>query len=176
MYNNFYNKQEKNLHMKIFKEFKEFISKGNVIDLAVGMIIGAAFTAIVTAIVTNIFTPLINVIPISDTGLQTVIREAVVKDGNVVTPALIIDWGAVISAIITFFITAIILFIIIKAINSIRSGGKKLSKKDKKKAAAEEVPAEPAPAPTTEELLAQIIELLKSNKTATDDTTEETKE
>lgn len=156
--------------MKIFNEFKKFISKGNVIDLAVGMIIGAAFTAIVTAIVTNIFTPLINLIPISDTGLQTVLREAVTdSNGNIITAALIIDWGAVISAVITFFITALILFFIVKGINTIREGGSKMKKRGKKNAAADEAAPEPEPAappaPTTEELLAQIIELLKANKT-----------
>ena len=149
--------------MKFFSEFKKFISKGNVIDLAVGMIIGAAFTAIVTAIVTNIFTPLINLIPISETGLQTVLREAVVdSNGNVITSALIIDWGAVVSAIISFFITAVILFVIVKAINNFREGGKKL--KNRSKCKCEEAVAEepaPPPAPTTEELLAQIVELLK---------------
>lgn len=76
-------------------------------DLAVGMIIGSAFTAIVTALVQNILTPLINWIPgSSETGaLQTVLREAVTDDaGNVVTEALILDWGAVISAIVTFYV------------------------------------------------------------------------
>ena len=94
----------------LLQEFKAFINKGNVMDLAVGMIIGSAFTAIVTALVQNILTPLINWIPgAGDTGaLQTVLREAVVDEaGNVVTAALILDWGAVISAIITFLCTAI---------------------------------------------------------------------
>jgi len=108
---------------KLWSEFKKFISRGNVIDLAVGMIIGAAFTAIITAIVTGVLKPLINLIPIGKTGLQTVLRHAVVdEEGHVVTEALILDWGGVISAIITFLLTAIVLFIIIKAINKARSG------------------------------------------------------
>ena len=99
---------------KLFKEFKEFISRGNVMDLAVGMIIGAAFTAIITAVVTGILKPLINLIPIGETGLQTVLRHAVVDaEGNVITEALILDWGGVISAIITFLLTALVLFLII---------------------------------------------------------------
>ena len=108
---------------KFFKEFKTFISRGNVMDLAVGMIIGAAFTAIITAIVTGILKPLINLIPIGETGLQTVLRKAVLDaDGNVLTEALILDWGGVISAIITFVLTALVLFLIIKAYNKAQGG------------------------------------------------------
>ena len=108
---------------KFFKEFKTFISRGSVIDLAVGMIIGAAFTAIITAVVTGVLKPLINLIPIGETGLQTVLRNAVVdEEGNVLTEALILDWGGVISAIITFLLTAFVLFLIIKAYNKAQSG------------------------------------------------------
>ena len=108
---------------KFFAEFKKFISRGSVIDLAVGMIIGAAFTAIISAVVTGILKPLINLIPIGKTGLQTVLRNAVVdEEGNVLTEALILDWGGVISAIITFLLTALVLFLIIKAYNKAQSG------------------------------------------------------
>ena len=87
---------------KLLKEFKAFISRGNVMDLAVGMIIGAAFTAIISAVVNGILKPLINLIPIGETGLQTVLRQAVVaEDGTVLTEALILDWGGVISAVIS---------------------------------------------------------------------------
>lgn len=119
---------------KLFSEFKKFITRGNVIDLAVGMIIGAAFTAIVSALVANILTPLINLIPISDTGLVTVLRPAVLDDaGNVLTAALVLDWGAVISAIITFLLTAVVLFVIVKVINTARENGDGLKKKMKAK-------------------------------------------
>ena len=108
---------------KFFKEFKTFISRGNVMDLAVGMIIGAAFTAIITAIVNGILKPLINLIPIGETGLQTVLRKAVTDaDGNILTEALILDWGGVISAIITFILTAFVLFLISKAYNKAHGG------------------------------------------------------
>ena len=163
---------------KFFKEFKEFISRGSVLDMAVGIIIGGAFTAIITALVNNILTPLINWIPGADeTGvLQVVLREAVVKDGTVITEALIIDFGAVISAVITFLVTAFVLFLILKTINSIRSGGKKFAEKQKKaiekrlkkgKISQDEAEREQAsiaetkPAPTVEELLAEIRDLLK---------------
>ena len=103
---------------KLINEFKAFVNRGSVLDLAVGMIIGAAFTAIITAVVNGILKPLINLIPLSDTGLQTVLRPAVLDEsGEVLTEALILDWGSVISAIITFFLTALVLFIIIKIVN-----------------------------------------------------------
>ena len=158
---------------KLFKEFKEFINKGNVLDLAVGMIIGAAFTAIITAVVNGILKPLINLIPIGETGLQTVLRPAVVDEttNTVLVEALILDWGAVISAIITFLLTALVLFIIIKAINT----AKKKAEEAKAKLEAEQAAAaeaeeetepepEPEPAPTTEELLGKIIEILEKKE------------
>lgn len=159
--------------MKIFKEFKEFISRGNVLDMAVGVIIGSAFTAIINAIVTGILKPLINSIPGSDktSALIVVLREAVLDDkGEVLTEAVIIDFGAVISAIITFFITAIVLFIIIKMVNSARNGSKQLKDKRKKKGEEPVAEAEPAPAPapqapTTDELLTEIRDLLKAQNT-----------
>lgn len=120
---------------KIFKEFKQFITRGNVIDLAVGMIIGAAFTAIVTAVVNNIFKPIINMIPLGDLSGAGLITMLVPKDANGtvvergsalidLTQSVYIDWGAFIMAVINFLLTAIILFIIIKAINSFRDGAK----------------------------------------------------
>lgn len=172
---------------KLLQEFKAFINKGNVMDLAVGMIIGSAFTAIVTALVQNILTPLINWIPgTGDTGaLQTVLREAVTDEaGNVVTPALILDWGAVISAIITFLCTAIVLFLIVKAFNKMKEAGEKVkdaAHKDEQAAeeaaeapveeAAPEVAPEPAPVEEvkpseSEMLLREILEELKKSNSA----------
>lgn len=175
---------------KLFKEFKAFINKGSVLDLAVGMIIGSAFTAIVNSLVKGILTPLINWIPGTDgTGaLQTVLRQAVLDgEGNVVTEALILDWGAVISAIITFLCTAIVLFLLVKMFNKMKETGAKVKAKaeetvntikngitetsgelveNKEEPAKEpaEATAEPATEEkqeTTEELLKQIVELLK---------------
>ena len=157
---------------KFFKEFKEFITRGNVLDMAVGIIVGSAFTAIITALVANILTPLINWIPGADnTGaLQVVLRKAVLDEaGNVLTEALVIDFGAVISAVITFLITAFVLFIILKTINSIRKKGEKLREQLKKKEEEEikDVAAE-SPAPvtqieTTDDILREIRDLLKAN-------------
>ena len=122
---------------KIFAEFKEFITRGNVMGLAVGMIIGAAFTAIVNALVNSILKPLINAIPIGDgiSGLITMLVprttegvEIAMSEFNA-NPALAdlaksvyIDWGAFIMAIITFLLTALVLFFILKAIASAQKG------------------------------------------------------
>jgi len=184
---------------KLLKEFKEFISKGSVLDLAVGVIIGSAFTAIVNALVNYILKPLINWIPLSDKtgGLQTLLRPAVLDDaGNIVTEALVLDWGAVISAIITFLLTAIVLFAVIKAINVARNASekakenlKKLAEKDKAEEKPEEVAEEtPAEVPVVEtpavetpaveekneiaELLKDIKELLQAQAANKDDKAE----
>lgn len=116
---------------KFFKEFKAFITRGNVLDMAVGIIIGGAFTAIITALVGNILTPLIHWIPGSDgtSALQLVLRETKLDaTGAMLQEAVILDFGAVISAIVTFLITAFVLFLIVKTINSVREGGKKFRK------------------------------------------------
>lgn len=194
---------------KLFEEFKKFITRGNVIDLAVGMIIGAAFTAIVTALVNSVFKPLINMIPMD--GLNGLITMLVPRDANGIevafgsdaidlTKSVYIDWGALITAIINFLLTAIILFAIVKAINALREGGehmkankftpeqraemkeKGLSAKQmreliaaREKEAEEKAAAEAAEAAveaernrpkTTEELLAEILEQLKTQNTA----------
>lgn len=119
---------------KIFTEFKEFITRGNVMGLAVGMIIGAAFTAIVNALVNSILKPLISAIPIGD-GISGLITMLVPKNADGVElvgnfdPSLIdlsksvyIDWGAFIMAIITFLLTALVLFFILKAVTSVQKG------------------------------------------------------
>lgn len=162
----------------LFDEFKAFVNQGSVLDLAVGMIIGSAFTAIVTALVNNLLKPLINFIPINETGLQTVLRPAVTDaTGNVLTEALIIDWGAIISAIITFFLTALILFVIVKAVNSAKDIGKReLGKLEnmvaEKRAELEEdeEPEEEAPVVNADEVTAAIAPVESA------ETTDEVKE
>ena len=156
--------------MKFFKEFKEFITRGNVLDMAVGIIIGSAFTAIISALVDNVLTPLINMV-VSEDGtsvLKVTLREAVT--GNIdgvdviVQEAVILDFGAVISAIITFLLTALVLFIIIKAINGVRRRAdaiKEAAKKEEEEKKAAEAASAPA-APTEAELLAEIRDLLKA--------------
>lgn len=117
--------------MKVFKEFKEFITRGNVVDLAVGMIIGAAFTAIVTALVNGVFKPLIDAIPMGDmSGLITMLVPAYTIDADGakvldMAASVYINWGDFIMAIVNFLLTAIVLFLIIKAINTLRNSGNK---------------------------------------------------
>lgn len=110
---------------KFFREFKAFITRGNVIDMAVGVIVGGAFTAIVTALTNQIFKPLVNwALSGADGGLeQAVTMLKVIKDetGAIdMTKSIYIDWGAFITAVLNFFIIAFILFAIVKAINAAR--------------------------------------------------------
>jgi large conductance mechanosensitive channel len=100
---------------KFLAEFKEFISKGNVLDLAVGVIIGGAFSTIVTSLTDNIIQPLINCIGGADI-------QGKIKLGDT---GQAIDYGAFISAIINFLIMALIIFLIVKAVNKMMAIGKK---------------------------------------------------
>ncbi len=156
-----------------FGEFKEFITRGNVLDMAVGIIIGGAFTAIITALVSGILTPLLQMIGAGDDGfgaLQIVLREATTNAAGAEVPAVVLDFGIVISAIVTFLLTALMLFTIVYTINHIRAHAEKLKAKKAAEKAAEEPAPEPepapAPAPTTEELLAEIRDLLKAQNGA----------
>lgn len=108
---------------KFFNEFKKFISKGNVLDMAVGVIVGSAFTAIVTALTSNILQPFINwiiyVISGQDGSLEG-IYTILVGSASDIQNAIYIDWGAFISAIINFFLVAFVLFIVVRTINRMR--------------------------------------------------------
>ena len=158
----------------IIAEFKEFISKGNVVDMAVGVIIGSAFTAIVNSLVADIFTPLIGIIigGIDFASLSFKIPDTEI-DGKVITQGAELTYGNFIQSIITFLLTAICVFAFVKVINAVRNGNlikKKAAEKAAeeeaaKKAAEEAKPEEPAPElePTKEEaLLMEIRDLLKS--------------
>ena len=112
-------------------EFKEFITRGNVIDMAVGVIVGGAFTAIVNALGNNILRPLINWLLAVLLGkdslseVYTFLRRAYTTDENGaevidLTESIYIDWGAFINAIINFFIIAMVLFVIVRIINNLR--------------------------------------------------------
>ena len=158
-----------------FKEFKEFISRGNVLDMAVGIIVGGAFTAIITAIVSGVLTPILQSVGVGEDGfgaLQVIMNKAAVDAGT--AEPIIMDFGIVISSIITFLLTAFILFLIVWTVNRIHARADALKAKHAAKvaeaeAAAQEpaeAPAEPAPAPTptTEELLMQIRDLLQAQQ------------
>ena len=126
---------------KFVKEFKEFIAKGNVMDMAVGVIIGGAFGAIVSSLVDNILGPIIGMIcgGVDFSGLSVKLGEAQIM------------YGAFIQAIIDFLIVALVIFSIVKAVNKVKDAA---AKKE------EEKPEEPA-GPTTEELLGDILAELK---------------
>ena len=122
----------------MIKEFKKFIMRGNMIDLAVGMIIGAAFNAIVTSLVNDIFMPLLAAIlgkpdfsdlfiVLSGEGTANTLAEA--QELGLTT----LNYGSFITAIINFLLMAIVVFFIVKGMNKLAEGGKKLSKKEEKK-------------------------------------------
>lgn len=113
---------------KIIQEFKDFINRGNVVDMAVGVMIGAAFKGIVDSVVNDLISPIIGIIFKQDfTTLQIVLKEAVMAaDGvTVETPEVAIRYGAFIMAIVNFLIIAFILFLLVKMINTLRDMGKK---------------------------------------------------
>ncbi len=197
---------------KFFEEFKKFITRGNVIDMAVGVIVGGAFTAIVNSMSNNILKPLINWFlslvlgKNSLTELYTYLTGPFYDESGVIDleNSIYIDWGAFINAIINFIITAFVLFIIVKLMNNLKDRKldfiedvKKITltkdekkelkargislrdkaavvayQEEKKKLAAEaeaiakaeeeaKAAAERAANPTTEDLLKQILEIMK---------------
>ena len=141
----------------MFKEFKEFAMKGNVVDMAVGIIIGAAFGAIVNSLVTDIVTPIIGVVT---GGLDFSTRYLLLKDGTPPAPyatvaaaktagAVTVNIGSFISLVLNFVIVAFVLFIIIKMMNQMRR--------------KEPAPAPAAPVLTADQrLLTEIRDLLKT--------------
>lgn len=105
---------------KFFKDFKAFITRGNILDMAVGVIIGGAFSAIVTAFTNGIIMPLVNyVLSLNgENGMETAYTflKEVYTDGSIdLAKSIYIDWGAFITAILNFLIIAMTLFIIIRA-------------------------------------------------------------
>lgn len=161
-----------------FGEFKEFISKGSVVDLAVGVIIGGAFTAIVTALTTHIFQPLINYIISLIAGgdalesARTILGDIVYLEGTTDidwASTIYIDWGAFISAIINFLLVALILFVIVKAMNKAKAAKEKFEAAELEKYYEKHPEERPAPvetvvAPSEAELLIQIRDILKEKK------------
>ncbi|WP_205247328.1 large conductance mechanosensitive channel protein MscL [Enterococcus cecorum] len=133
----------------MFKEFKEFMMKGDVLDMAVGIVIGGAFTAIVKNVVDGLITPLVGLVVSLITGTKDLEGALSVLDWTPVK-GVTFQFSLVISAIITFIITGFVLFTIVKAANK----AKKVRKKEEEEVAAD-------PAPTAEDYLAEIRDLLK---------------
>lgn len=119
----------------MLKEFKEFALKGNVVDLAVAVIIGGAFGKIVTSLVEDVIMPIIGVLTAGTdfSALKVVLKAAVIENGEIVTPEAAILYGAFIQHIVNFIIVALCLFFVIKAMNAMK----------KKEEVVEEEPAEP---------------------------------
>ena len=134
---------------KFLQEFKEFAMRGNMIDMAVGIIIGAAFGKIVSSLVDDVIMPPIGLLVggVDFTDLAITLKRATAED-----PAVLLRYGAFLQTIVDFIIVALAIFLMVKGINSLR-----------RKQAAAPAPATP-PAPTAEEkLITEIRDLLKKD-------------
>lgn len=177
-----------------FKDFKKFISRGNVIDMAIGVVIASAFTAIVTALTNKIIMPFINwLLAINGAGLDsayTFLKKVYSEDGTIdLTNSIYIDWGAFITAVINFILIALVLFIVLRILmraqgfwnkevklypnkeerEILKSQGVNMKNRKEVLTATKELRDKnkveaPAPKPSQEELLQEILlELKKQN-------------
>ena len=139
---------------KFMHEVKEFAMRGNVLDMAVGVILGGAFGKITTSLVNDVFMPLIGtLIGGVDLGkLNIVLKDAVMNGEEVVAPAVTLGIGTFLTTVIDFILVAFVIFLMIKTINRFH-----------KKKEEDPKPEEPK-GPTTEELLTEIRDLLKEQK------------
>lgn len=135
---------------KFFQEFKEFAMRGNVVDLAVGVVIGGAFNNIVNSLVGDIIMPAVGLLigGLNFTGFKLVLRHAVVEGGKVVTPEVALNYGNFIQVILNFIIVAFAIFLLVKGINALHA--KKAEK--------------PAEVPDDVKLLTEIRDLLKEKE------------
>ncbi len=141
---------------KFLNEFKEFAMRGNVLDMAIGVVIGSAFSKITTSLVNDVFMPLIGLlIGGVDLGQLNLTLKASVMDGDtVVKEPVTLGLGTFLSTVIDFILVAFVIFLVVKAINKLHA----LGKKDE-----EPEPEEPE-TPTAEELLTEIRDLLKEQQ------------
>ena len=142
---------------KFIEEFKQFIAKGNALQMAIGVVIGGAFGAITSSLVADVITPLLAAIfksPNPD-ALNITLRAATAD-----SDAIVLGLGTFIGTIINFLVIALVIFSVMKAANKASELAKVAMKKKEEEEAAAEEPA----GPTTEELLASILEELKSQK------------
>ena len=142
---------------KFFEEFKAFAMRGNVLDMAVGVVVGGAFGKITTSLVNDIIMPLISMLTggVDFSQWKWVLKEAVANAEGVIDPAteVAVKFGSTIAVIIDFIIIAFAVFCMVKAINSFHR---------KKEEPAPEPAVEEPTAPTVEELLTEIRDLLKN--------------
>ena len=151
---------------KFLQDFKAFAMKGNVIDMAVGVIIGGAFGKIVTSLVNDVIMPPIGLLVggMDFKELKWVMKDAVLNaDGAVETAAVTLNYGNFVQQTIDFLIIAMSIFVIIRVIT--RLSEMRMKKEEEEKVAAPAPAPAPAPEPSAEEkLLAEIRDLLKEKK------------
>ena len=155
-----YKKGEIRTMKKILKEFKAFIARGNVLDMAIGVIIAGAFGKITTSLVNDILMPFISwIFGTRDmTALNVVVREAVMDGETVVQEAITIGFGTLVATVIDFLLVALVVFAIVKAMNKAKEVAEAKKKKEE-----EAAPPPAPPAPSAEEvLLTEIRDLLKN--------------
>ena len=141
---------------KFIQEFKAFIMRGNVLDMAVGVIIATAFGAITNSLVGNIFMPFISwIFGTRDmSALNIVVRPELTNEyGKVIQEGITLGFGTFLATVIDFVLVALVVFTVVKSFNKARE----IAERNRKAAAEEAAPA----GPTTEELLSQILEELK---------------
>ncbi len=143
---------------KFFGEFSTFIMRGNVLDMAVGVIVGGAFGKISSSLVNDIIMPMVGMLlgKVNFTDLKIVLQQATVVDGTEVAE-ISINYGMFIQQIVDFLIISAAVFVMVKTFN-------KLTSLRKKQEAVEEVKEEEPAKPTTEELLMEIVALLKEGR------------
>ena len=145
---------------KFFEEFKAFAMRGNVVDMAVGVVIGGAFGKITTSIVNDIIMPLISMLTggVDFTQWKWILKEAVLDaEGAVVSAEVAVNYGNTIAIILDFIIIAFAVFCLVKGLNSLR-------RKEEEPAPEPAPEPEAPPAPTAEELLGEIRDLLKERQ------------
>jgi large conductance mechanosensitive channel len=137
--------------MGMFKEFKEFAMKGNLVDIAVGFVMGAAFKSVVTSFTGGIVSPLIGLIfKANFKDLKYILKDGIADEAGKITGEVALLYGDFITNVIDFIIVAFVMFMVVKGVNKLNNLNKK-----------EEAPAPEAPkGPSQEELLTEIRDLL----------------
>lgn len=140
---------------KMLQEFKTFAMRGNVVDMAVGIIIGGAFGKIVSSVVGDLIMPAVGLLVggVNFTDLKVVLKDAVLEGDKVITPEVSLNYGNFIQVVLDFLIIAFAVFLLIKGINALNR---------KKEAPA--APATPPAPPADVQLLTEIRDLLKEKK------------
>ena len=141
---------------KMLQEFKTFAMRGNVVDMAVGIIIGGAFGKIVSSVVGDLIMPAVGLLVggVNFTDLKVVLKDAVLEGDKVITPEVSLNYGNFIQVVFDFLIIAFAVFLLVKGINSL----------SRKKEEAPAAPATPPAPPADVQLLTEIRDLLKERK------------